>query len=170
MGVYGPHADAEALAVTDLQNLPTAPWEPRQADWQTSLDSWYVTARKTVTEKYTNMVRLDLDQLVTTDPACALAGTGRLATRILKEVVRQDSTADASRQSYLQLYITERTSLTGSYLAGLAAGGADINWRRWYRNEIGTWPSSHPGRRRCESEIASRTHERLPAYWTLGRG
>lgn len=170
MGVSGPQADAEAAAILDLQTLPIAPWEPHQSDWRGSLDSWYFAARQNAADRYVNTVRLDVEQLTASDPVVALIASGQLAEKILKSVAPQDCQADTTRQVYMQAYIAERTSLTGSYLAGLAAGGEDVDWRSWYRTEIMAWPADHPSRHRCEFEIADRTHEKLPQYWAAAPG
>lgn len=161
----GLHTDAESTAIAELQMLPPMPWEPNQGTWRQSLDSWYGVARKTLTLDYVNMGQVMLNSLRTSDLAGVFAFGGMLAEKILETVVPQDNQADQTRFSREWTFIGERTSLTGSYLAGLAAGGMAVDWRGWYREQLAKWPQDHPMLRRLQSEIDTRTYERLPKYW-----
>lgn len=60
---YGVQADAESTAIAELQNLPLMPWEPNQAPWRQSLDSWYAVAHKTLALDYVNQVQIHLNSM-----------------------------------------------------------------------------------------------------------
>lgn len=161
-----PSANAEAIAIAELQNRPVELWEPHQASWRQSLDSWYIAARANACEGHINMERQQLQQISIGERLVgAYRKNNRLGAVLLSQVAPLDEQRDRSRQLYERVYITERTSLTASYLAGLAAGGLDIDWQTWYLGEIEKWAKDHPGRSRCNSEAQSRSFERLPEYW-----
>lgn len=161
----GLHVDAESTAIAELQMLPTMPWEPNQGTWRQSLDSWYAVAHKTATLNYVNSAQIHLSSMRDGDMVGPFAFTGTLAEKILDTVSPYDNQSDENRRTREWTYIGERTSLTGSYLAGLAAGGTDIDWQSWYREQLAKWPSDHLMLRRLESEINYRTYEKLPEYW-----
>lgn len=161
----GLHTDAESTAIAELQMLPFMPWEPNQAPWRRSLDSWYAVAHKTLALDYTNHSQILLNSMRDADMVGPFARTGTLAEKILDTVYTHDNRADEIRRTHEWTYIGQRTSLTGSYLAGLSAGGMDIDWQGWYSEQIAKWPQDHPMLGRFRSEINSRTYERLPKYW-----
>lgn len=165
--VGGPeyHVDAEATAVAELQNLPIMPWEPHQADWRMALDCWYSAARKAAVEDYANKALESLEQLRRSPMVEALIPGRKLAESILTLVAPHDNRVNETRHLQDWLYVTETTSLTAAYMAGLAAGGEEIDWRSWYREQITAWPDGHMMRRRAEAEIQHGRYEFLPEYW-----
>lgn len=123
-------ANAEAVAIADLQNRPVEPWEPHQAPWRRSLDSWYIAARAAASESHVNMARQHLQHISTGEGLVRAYGhNNRLGGVFLAQVAPLDEQRDHARQLYERVYITERTSLTALYLAGLAAGDLDIDWQ-----------------------------------------
>ncbi len=161
----GLHVSAETAAIAELQMLPLMPWEPNQGTWQRSLDSWYAVAHKTLTLDYVNNAQIILDGMSSGGMAGAYAVSGVLPEKIIEHVVTHDNQGDKTRSSREWIYIGERTSLTGSYLAGLAAGGLDIDWRGWCRDQLENWPEDQPMRARLQSEIDTAVYERIPQYW-----
>lgn len=161
----GLHADAETTAISELQMLAPMPWEPNQSTWRHSLDSWYAVSIKTHTLDYVNTVQLDLNGLSAGDLAGVFAFTGVLAEKIFDDLLPHYELGDNTRRNRERTYVGVRMSLTGSYLAGLAAGGMDIDWRGWYRGQIAKLPDDHPMIGRLQSEISSGFYEQIPQYW-----
>lgn len=161
----GVQADAESTAIAELQNLPLMPWEPNQAPWRQSLDSWYAVAHKTLALDYVNQVQIHLNSMRDADMVGPLALTGILAEKILDTVSPHDNRGDDTRRTREWTYIGQRTSLTGSYLAGLSAGGVNVDWRGWYIEQIARWPQDHPILGRFRAEIQHGRYEFLPEYW-----
>lgn len=161
----GLQTDAESTAIAELQNLPLMPWEPDQAPWRRSLDSWYAVAHKTLALDYVNQSQVHLNSMRDADMVGPLALAGILADKILDTVSPHDSRGDDTRRTHEWTHIGQRISLTGAYLAGLSAGGMDVDWQGWYREQIAKWPQDHQMLARFKSEINNRTYEFLPKYW-----
>ncbi|WP_255785888.1 helix-turn-helix domain-containing protein [Mycobacteroides abscessus] len=161
-----PSINAEALAIAELLNRPVEPWEPYQAPWREALDSWYMTARAAAGEAHVNVAQHHLDQVVTGERLVRAYGLNRrLGDALVPNIAPFDGLCDQSRDTNDKVYVAQRTSLTALYLAGLAAGGDDIDWRAWYLNEVNQWPETHPGRARCLLEANSALDRPLPGYW-----
>lgn len=160
-------AEVDALAVADIQSLPYANWEPFRADWKTALDSWYLTTRTVIGEEYINHVRQALDQISDGDRLVgAYARADRLIETLTETIGPIDDKRDSNRVTYEMMYVGDRTALTASYLAGLAAGGHDIDWRSWYLNQAEAWSDAHPYKSRVQLTVSSPKLQSLPAYWT----
>lgn len=158
-------AEIDALAVAEIQNLPYANWEPYRADWQTALDSWYFASRSTLSEQYINEARRFLDQIVEGDRLIGtFARSNRLMHSFMETIAPIDDRRDNNRATYDAMYVFDRTKLTVSYLAGLAAAGHDIDWRSWFLGQSKTWPDDRKWQ--IELTVSSPNLERLPTYWT----
>lgn len=160
------NASAEAVAIAELQSRPIEPWEPHQAPWRQALDSWYLAARENAAEEYANMVRHHLEQVATGEHlARVYSHNNRLGVVILNSVAPLDIQRDRSREMNERLYLANRTKLTALYLAGLSAGGLDVDWKTWYLGEVEKWPEGHPGRPRHLLEARNPLAASLPEYW-----
>ncbi|SHS72534.1 Helix-turn-helix [Mycobacteroides abscessus subsp. abscessus] len=159
--------EVDALAVADIQSLPVAAWEPFQAEWRPALESWYVAARTIVSENYINTIRDFLDQIIDGDRLVAIfAREGRLVEEITEGIAPLDVRRDSNRTNYEMMYVVDRTRLTASYLAGLAAGGLDIDWRSWYSSQIESWPDDRSYKLSARLTLTNPDFGRLPEYWT----
>lgn len=165
-------ADAEFTALSALQNMPPAPWEPGEAsNWKAALDSWYVTARNLHGEYFLSNMEQMCRQLAVGEKILRLpAETGGLnQDYVIATVADADRMRDKGRRLHTHQYIVERTRLTAYYLAGLAAGGLDVDWVSWYRAEAETWPDDLPDRARVEQGLTRAPFravmQKLPAYW-----
>ncbi|EUA70989.1 hypothetical protein I540_3179 [Mycobacteroides abscessus subsp. bolletii 1513] len=158
-------AEIDALAVAEIQNLPYADWEPYRADWQTALESWYLASRAALSEQYINEARRFLDQIVEGDRlVVTFARNNRLSTSLLETIAPIDDRRDSNRAAYDAMYVFDRTKLTVSYLAGLVAGGHDIDWRSWFLDQAKTWPEDRKWQ--IALTVNNQYLEALPAYWT----
>lgn len=167
MSISATLIEVDALAVADIQSLPAADWEPFQADWRAALESWYVAARTIVSENYINSFRGFFDQIADGDRLIlSFARNGRLAESITETVTPLDDKRDSNRANYEMMYVTDRTRLTASFLAGLAAGGLDIDWRSWYSSQIESWPDDNTYRLIANLALTNPDFGRLPEYWT----
>lgn len=164
-------ADAEAAAVTEVQCLPAAAWEPGQSvGWRIALRAWYTASRLLVVEKYarsaeiTGQQVLDFDERQVTD---YFAPAEQTIDQALKPFATFDEITDQQRIKTLWLHIVERDTLTASYLAGLAAGGDDIDWLSWYADRVNQWPPPYAESGRAQVENTGFRHftEQLPDYW-----
>lgn len=159
--------EVDALAVADIQSLPVADWEPLQAAWRPALESWYVAARTIASENYINSVRDFLDQIADGDRLVAtFARDCRLSEALTETIAPLDNKRDGNRVNYEMMYVVDRTRLTASYLAGLAAGGLDIDWRSWYSSQFESWPQERSYQLNAQLTLMNTDFERLPAYWT----
>jgi len=156
--------------------MPYAAWEPEHApDWHRALDAWYVDSRGLLTQSYADNTRRlianisDCDRFVSTGVRSRGSTGESLFVRLLTSAVSTEDFADQARNLLEQIHIHARDRLTASYLAGLAAGGQDIDWIEWFKTRIARWPPDQPGTRRAKTEFnhpAFREKlERLPTYW-----
>lgn len=184
----GPSAvreDAQKLAVEEIRQRPVAPWEPGHVPhWRTALGSWFADARMALDQRFTVMtdrarqIRVSAGRMPAGRVRLIPGGpldVGSLAGFLTDEVTQLDAQADQLRASMSSTYIQERDRLTMSYLAGLAAGGEEVDWRGWFLDRVAAWPAEAAGgKRRAELELSSATStfasltQRLPSYWRIG--
>ncbi|MGD9622176.1 MAG: hypothetical protein AB7G47_19310 [Mycolicibacterium sp.] len=175
------YQDLGALAVREIIEMPTAPWEPagQARDWRDALDSWFSASRSVLTARFTDAMH---------QHGSLLSLNERSLGHLLAAAVPADfddpdraSTAwdaiggehvqrlDNTRHMTITNYVQARDWLTASYLAGLSAGGLDApNWREWLRARAADWQGSALAVRRVEIEtasVAAHYFDQLPAYW-----
>lgn len=170
------YSDAEQLALHAIREMPSAAWEPgRGLGWREALSAWYVDSRNVAMQRYSGATRqlLDREELAVK----SLAGILRVRSvapggQQLWDRVVLDNNAemnDRSRILQANLFIQARDRLTASYLAGLAAGGDDVDWQAWFTKRVSTWPADSPATRRARVELAGPSFctsmQRLPQYW-----
>lgn len=165
-------SDAEATALTELRHMPPAPWEPGEApNWKVALDSWYATARNLHGEYFVNHMEQMSKQITLGEKIVRVSADGNVLTQdfVVNMVANGDRMRDKGRRLHTHQYIVERTRLTAYYLAGLAAGGLDVDWMSWYRAEAATWPDDQPDRARVEQGLTRAPFrsvmQKLPGYW-----
>ncbi|MFA4085375.1 hypothetical protein ONA92_27140 [Mycobacteroides salmoniphilum] len=188
VGFPGPSAvreDAQKLAVEEIRQRPVAPWEPGHVPhWRTALGSWFADSRMALDQRFTVMtdraraVRVSAGRMPAGRVRVIPGGpvdSGSLAGFLADQVTALDGQADELRESMSSTYIQERDRLTMSYLAGLAAGGEDVDWKGWFLDRVAAWPAAAAGgKRRAEIELNSGTStfaklvQRLPSYWRIG--
>ncbi len=126
-----------------------------------------MAARTIVSENYINTIRDFLDQIIDGDRLVAIfAREGRLVEEITEGIAPLDVRRDSNRTNYEMMYVVDRTRLTASYLAGLAAGGLDIDWRSWYSSQIESWPDDRSYKLSARLTLTNPDFGRLPEYWT----
>jgi hypothetical protein len=160
---YGVHLSV----VTAINEMPRAAWQPGHSPgWRAALDSWFDDSRNALAEHRTMtlaqqanatkpVVSLSVAALVTTSPSDTIA-----------RIARIDAMHDQTAKQTLSTFIVQRDKLTASYMAALAAGGLDVDWRSWFEDRINTWDSSVAiGGARMTLQQEHSYLERLPTYW-----
>lgn len=169
--------DAGKLAVEEVRQMPYAAWEPGHSPgWREALEAWYIDSRSVLTQGYTNTTRQmaatisSLDKVVSQSVRRAGTGGSESVDMMLASMASSEDAADRLRVSHACLYIQARDRLTASYLAGLVAGGDDVDWIGWFKQRVARWPSeAAAGTRRAQIELGgpifSQLMQRLPTYW-----
>ena len=164
-------------AVKKIRQMPYAAWEPDHApDWRTALDAWYTDSREVLTQSYRENSRRLTATMEKADRVCSEVvqswvpnDESTLPGRLLTFVVSMDDIADQERNHLEQNFAQTRDWITASYLAGLTAGGQNVDWVAWFKTRVARWPLDDQGTRRAETELNHPTFrekmERLPTYW-----
>jgi hypothetical protein len=165
------------MAVDKIRQMPYPAWEPGHApDWQTALGAWYIDSRSLLTQSDTVNAHRLTAAMVTADDVLSHDvgypgpnGESRLLSHLSTSLGSIDETSDFARHLLEQSYVQTRDLLTASYLAGLAAGGREVDWVQWLKARVAHWSPDEPGTRRAITEFNHPTFreqlERLPKYW-----
>jgi hypothetical protein len=172
------YADADFLAVEEIRQTTTAPWEPNADwDWRTALDAWYLAYRSVLVDQAVTLRRALDQSLQTRNKTLAtlhLRVRGAASIVPLGEdvsggpLIAFDHNLDLARRGGDESYIAERDSLGASYLAGLKAGGETCDWVGWLEKRIAAWTNlqaAEAARARLANAAARAELESLPSYW-----
>jgi hypothetical protein len=158
-----------ASVVTAINEMRTAAWEPGNSPgWRAALDSWYNDSRAALAAHRT----ITLAQHATlTELGASMSAAARLATwqavgDTIAQISRTDAVNDDTARKSLSTFIVQRDKLTASYMAGLAAGGVEVDWRTWFEDRINAWDNSVAADgARLVLRQGNSYLERLPPYW-----
>lgn len=175
-GIFG---DAEVLVMNQIRERPYAAWEPGHArGWRDALMAWYVDSRTLVTQRYVDVTRQHVDRLqlemgllFSGQRVSTLPGGEGFWARLGEQTRIKDQMSDRSCRMQADLFTQARDRLTASYMAGLAAGGDDVDWLSWFEEQVSHWSAEMPGTSRAKLELGNGRKsfhawmQRLPEYW-----
>lgn len=156
--------EADEMIINELRTMPPAAWEPfvAEGDWRRALQSWHQTA----IEVHDSFEILRLDARRDRDD---MTGSVELADDEATPLTRNTSL----RSSTDAFHARERDEIEALYLAGLAAGGDDVDWVSWYRNRIqklddvsfSNVPSNTEILQQLDNPDVQAAMQMLPDYW-----
>lgn len=158
--------EADEMVINELATMPPAAWEPFVADgdWRRALQAWHQAAIE-IHDSFEILrrdARRDRDEM---DDVTEIAGD----EDDIEHLIRSSSL----RSSADALHDRNRDEIEALYMAGLAAGGDDVDWISWFRNRIqqsdevsfSNVASNTEILRRLDMPEVQAGMEMLPDYW-----
>lgn len=152
--------EADEMIINELRAMPPAAWEPfvAEGDWRRALQAWHQAA----TEVHDSFEVLRLDARRDRDEL----DDHEAAPQHVNRTTSLRSSTDA-------VHARKRVEIEALYLAGLAAGGDDVDWISWYRNRIqilddvsfSNVPSNTEILHQLDSPDVQAAMQMLPDYW-----
>lgn len=156
--------EADEMIINELRTMPPAAWEPFVADgdWRRALQAWHQAA----IEVHDSFEILRLDARRDRDD---IAGSVDLADDAAAPLTRNTTL----RSSTDAVHARKRDEIEALYLAGLAAGGDDVDWISWYHNRIrelgdvsfSNVPSNTEILQQLDDPENQAAMQMLPDYW-----